>query len=78
MSKDAYVYVPKSCEEKTCRIHVGCKQGATLIGDKYYGTTGYNELADTNDIIVLYPQVEPSNPIPQSGGMLGFLGIFRR
>ena len=44
-------------------IH-GCLQGAAVIGDKYYTTTGYNEIADTNKIIVLYPQVEPSEPIP--------------
>lgn len=64
MSSDAYAYVPKSCESETCRVHIafhGCEQGAAVIGDKYYRTTGYNELADTNKIIVLYPQVQPSN-----------------
>ncbi len=67
MSEVAYAYVPKSCETQTCKVHVvfhGCEQGAAKIGDKYYTTTGYNELADTNNIIVLYPQAEPSDPIP--------------
>lgn len=51
----------------------GCKQGAHYVdfvdgrpdranqppyGDRYMTTTGYNELADTNDLVVLYPQVE--------------------
>jgi poly(3-hydroxybutyrate) depolymerase len=69
MSKEGYVYVPASCEQKTCKVHValhGCEQGAAVIGDKYYKTTGYNEIADTNDIIVLYPQVQPSKTIPQN------------
>jgi poly(3-hydroxybutyrate) depolymerase len=45
-------------------VHVafhGCEQGATKIGNLFYATTGYNELADTNDIIVLYPQVQSSS-----------------
>jgi len=69
MSKEAYVYVPASCEKKACKVHVvmhGCDQGAAVIGDKYYSTTGYNEMGDTNDIIMLYPQVEPSKQIPQN------------
>ena len=50
----------------------GCKQGYSYInytlgradvssqppyGNRYITTTGYNEIADSNDIIVLYPQV---------------------
>lgn len=64
MSDDAYVYVPKSCETETCKVHIafhGCEQGATKIGNLFYSTTGYNELADTNNIIVLYPQAESSS-----------------
>lgn len=64
MSDTAYAYVPKSCETQTCKVHVafhGCRQGASVIGNLFYTTTGYNELADANNIIVLYPQVEPSN-----------------
>jgi poly(3-hydroxybutyrate) depolymerase len=63
MSDDAYLYVPKSCETETCKVHIafhGCEQGATKIGNLFYSTTGYNELADTNNIIVLYPQAESS------------------
>ena len=64
MSDDAYAYVPQSCETATCKVHVafhGCEQGATKIGNLFYSTTGYNELADTNNIIVLYPQAESSS-----------------
>jgi hypothetical protein len=64
MSDDAYLYVPKACEAETCKVHVafhGCEQGAEKIGNLFYGTTGYNELADANKIIVLYPQAEASS-----------------
>jgi len=74
MSEKAYAYVPQSCETGACRVHVafhGCEQGANFqvkynekYGDQYYTTTGYNELADTNNIIVLYPQAEGSNVTP--------------
>jgi len=64
MSNDAYLYVPKACEAESCKVHVafhGCEQGATKIGNQFYGTTGYNELADANKIIVLYPQAQASS-----------------
>jgi len=67
MSDAGYAYVPKSCETQTCKVHVafhGCEQGATKIGNLFYSTTGYNELADSNNIIVLYPQVQASSLIP--------------
>lgn len=64
MSKEAFAYVPAACMAKeNCPIHVvfhGCLQGAEVVGDKYYNGTGYNEIAEANDMIVLYPQVEPS------------------
>ncbi|MFT5720008.1 MAG: poly(3-hydroxybutyrate) depolymerase [Motiliproteus sp.] len=67
MSDAAYAFVPKSCDTETCRVHVafhGCEQGAAKIGNLFYTTTGYNEMADTNNIIVLYPQVQASKLIP--------------
>jgi poly(3-hydroxybutyrate) depolymerase len=51
----------------------GCKQGYNYVnlvngrpdlandppyGDRYFTSTGYNEMADTNHIVVLYPQAE--------------------
>jgi hypothetical protein len=57
-----YVYVPKSCNEKgaRCTLHValhGCQQTPGHIGTRFVEGTGYNRWADTNAIIVLYPQV---------------------
>ena len=62
-----YVYVPEACRRQTCRVHVafhGCRQGAALVGDHFYGRAGYNEVADANHIIVLYPQVRTSRFYP--------------
>jgi poly(3-hydroxybutyrate) depolymerase len=67
----AYAYVPASCAAgASCRVHVsfhGCVQEVGSVGDAYYKHAGFNEWADTNHIIVLYPQtiasnVSPSNP----------------
>ena len=63
-----YVFVPKDCEEGgECRVHValhGCKQDAGDIGRKFVDDTGYNSWADTNHLIVLYPQTKSSLLIP--------------
>jgi poly(3-hydroxybutyrate) depolymerase len=62
MALQGYAYIPASCrmDASRCAIHVvfhGCLQSADLVGDAVYGKLGYNEWADANGIIVLYPQV---------------------
>lgn len=70
MSDTAYVYAPAVCQTyRSCPVHVvlhGCEQGAAVIepSDKYYAGTGYNQMAEANDIIMLYPQVQPSSDAP--------------
>lgn len=60
MGDTGYVFVPKDCENGApCRVHValhGCGQDAGEIGTLYVEDSGYNAWADTNRIIVLYPQ----------------------
>lgn len=60
MSQTSWVYVPTACANgETCKLHIayhGCLQGYEKIGDKYVKNTGYNAWADTNNIIVVYPQ----------------------
>ncbi|MCV6638566.1 poly(3-hydroxybutyrate) depolymerase [Candidatus Albibeggiatoa sp. nov. NOAA] len=63
MSEFGFAYIPSGLDPKTCRIHIvfhGCEQGYTEIGSDYFLTTGYNQMAATNNMIVLYPQVEKS------------------
>jgi poly(3-hydroxybutyrate) depolymerase len=66
-----YVYVPRACTEgERCRTHIvlhGCRQGAEAVGDAVYRFAGYNRWAETNRIVVLYPQARatwgaPFNP----------------
>jgi Esterase PHB depolymerase len=68
MSDNGYVYVPAGCDQQQrCRVHIalhGCLQTADLIGDHYVAHAGYNEWADTNNIIVLYPQTRKSTLMP--------------
>lgn len=64
-----YAYVPASCANgQACKVHVsfhGCRQYANgSIGDQYYKNAGYNPWADSNDMIVLYPQTIASNSVP--------------
>lgn len=59
-----WAYVPASCAAGArCRVHVafhGCFQQAEYVGDAYVRNSGLNQWADTNGIIVLYPQTVPS------------------
>jgi poly(3-hydroxybutyrate) depolymerase len=66
-----FVFVPQDCEQgAACRVHIalhGCEQDAGDIGRRFVDDTGYNAWADTNHLIVLYPQTQsspflPSNP----------------
>jgi len=59
MDDEGYLYVPKDCETQRCRVHVafhGCLQGKSAVKDAFVREAGYNRWADTNRIIVLYPQ----------------------
>src|SRR5499427_1596499 len=78
MAPDGWLYVPAACaNNQGCKLHVvfhGCKQyetyrypsasGLTTFGTTYVRNTGYNKWADTNNIIVLYPQATSSGPNP--------------
>jgi hypothetical protein len=60
MAESGFAYVPAGCAAgQACRLHVafhGCEQNAEAVGDAFYRNAGYNRWADTNKIIVLYPQ----------------------
>jgi len=68
MASSGYAYVPAACASgQACRLHVafhGCLQSASVVGSAYYQNAGYNRWADTNKIIMLYPQtiVTSNNP----------------
>ncbi|MCL1825018.1 MAG: PHB depolymerase family esterase [Betaproteobacteria bacterium] len=59
MDDTAYVYIPAACRAGGCRIHVafhGCRQNVVTVGEDWVRQSGYNEWAETNRLLVLYPQ----------------------
>jgi hypothetical protein len=67
MDAAGWLYVPAGCAAgQQCRLHValhGCLQGYSSIGADFLNNTGYNRWADTNNIIVLYPQAIADNAV---------------
>jgi poly(3-hydroxybutyrate) depolymerase len=73
LADTGYAYVPTNCQSASssvkCKLHFayhGCQQTTADIGDDYYAEGGFNEWAEANDIIVIYPQAiksdfDPSN-----------------
>ena len=80
MAETGYLYVPAACAARQpCRVHValhGCKQNHDAIGDRYIRHAGYNEWADTNGLIILYPQTIAGNPLTDFGTPLNPFGCW--
>ena len=68
MANDGWAYVPANCAaNQSCKLHVafhGCKQNVATVGTAYYRNAGYNKWADTNNIIMLYPQATTTSANP--------------
>ncbi len=60
MDASGYVFVPAPCASgSTCKVLValhGCAQGYQQVGNAFVTKSGLNEWADSNNIVVLYPQ----------------------
>ena len=60
MAASGWLFMPQGCASSAgCRLHVvlhGCGQNVESLGDAYVRHTGYNRWADSNRIVVLYPQ----------------------
>lgn len=72
MGETGFAYVPQVCESESCTLMValhGCYQYYGLIGDDFMQQAYLNEYADTNNMIVLYPQTtkSDSNPVNPRG-----------
>jgi len=71
MADTGYAYVPAACVGERCGVHVafhGCRQGADAVGERFVRDAGYNRWADTNRLIVLYPQIVARFGPGYSGG----------
>lgn len=80
LAKEAYLYVPASCQKNTCEIHVsfhGCQQNVASIRTQYIEKTGINNWADKLGLVVMYPQVASDNPMNPLGcwDWWGYTGI---
>lgn len=64
LADEGYVYIPASCAKgESCRLHVafhGCQQNADAVGERFVREAGYNRWADSNRLVVLYPQTRSS------------------
>ncbi|MGB5165044.1 MAG: PHB depolymerase family esterase [Woeseiaceae bacterium] len=70
MLPEAFLYVPDACANgASCGVHVafhGCQQSAAKVGDAFAAGAGYNEWAEANRLLVLYPQVGSSKIAPMN------------
>ncbi|HZO95062.1 MAG TPA: PHB depolymerase family esterase [Candidatus Baltobacteraceae bacterium] len=70
LDSTGWIFVPSNCASGSkCKMVValhGCEQGQYWIGTTFVKDSGLNEWADTNSIIVLYPQA-----VPSAGNSLG-------
>ena len=60
MATTGWAYIPQTCSAGSqCRVHVvlhGCQQNVALVQQQYVRNTGYNRWADTNNMVMIYPQ----------------------
>ncbi len=60
LAKTGYIYIPKACSKgEKCKLHIsfhGCKNNAESIGTQFVESAGYNRWAESNNIVILYPQ----------------------
>ncbi len=70
LADDGVAYVPSACRAGArCRVHIvfhGCGQARADVGDAVIRDTGFADWAETNGIVVLFPQVAASALNPAS------------
>jgi hypothetical protein len=60
LSSEGVAYVPQSCRGGGCKVHVafhGCAQNRESVGETFVQSSGFARWADSNKLIVLYPQI---------------------
>jgi predicted esterase len=70
MAETGFAYIPATCDQgRPCRLHIafhGCEQNVASIGDIFLRHAGYNAWADTNALIILYPQAQATSNNPDA------------
>ncbi|CAF5147856.1 unnamed protein product, partial [Rotaria sp. Silwood1] len=66
--QEGFIYFPSTCAQgQKCSIHValhGCQQGKHYVDDVFATKAGYLEVAELNNLIVVFPQVAPTMFLP--------------
>ena len=80
LAAEGVVYVPKVCAESpACRLHIafhGCGQAREAVGDAFIDKSGFARYADTNRLVLLFPQVKASLVNPKGcWDWWGYTGI---
>jgi len=69
LASEGMLYVPEACASAPgCRVHIvlhGCDQAREVAGDTLIKQSGFAELADTNRLVLLFPQATTSTVNPQ-------------
>jgi len=69
MADSGIAYVPASCRVGGCRVHVsfhGCRQDLAGVGRAFVENTGFTLWADTNGLVILFPQAGRSEDNPRA------------
>ncbi|MCL2022565.1 MAG: hypothetical protein FWG81_11030 [Betaproteobacteria bacterium] len=70
MAEEGYLYAPSTCMQgEACRLHIafhGCKQYAGKINMDFVKGAGYNEWAEQNRLVILFPQAASSAILPMN------------
>lgn len=65
LESHGWIYIPTACQHgHKCKLHIalhGCQMSSSYIQDQFVSEAGYNEWAETNRIVVLYPQALKNN-----------------
>jgi poly(3-hydroxybutyrate) depolymerase len=68
LAGQGYVYMPLSCQQgESCKLHIsfhGCNQNSEAVANTFAKDNGLNEWADSNHLVVLYPQTKNSSLMP--------------
>ncbi len=69
IASEGYVYIPNYCESHKCRVHVmfhGCLQSPLYVQKALVEKAGYNDWAESKNVVVLYPSVQSGSGNPLS------------
>jgi poly(3-hydroxybutyrate) depolymerase len=59
MDSQGYIYVPRHCHRQRCYLHFyfhGCLNGREFNGTDHIVNSGYLDVAEANNLIIVFPQ----------------------